>query len=87
MNAVAEAAIAALNQHFLLDYPREAAWRMEAMPARDASALLAAQPLHVMVPVWGHLAGDVEEAVFAELPEARALELLAELEPPAARTC
>lgn len=81
MSNGAEAAIAALNQHFLLDYPREAAWRIEAMPASEVGQLLAAQPLHVVVPVWHSLASDVEQAVFSELPEERALELLAELEP------
>lgn len=81
MSTAADAAFAALNQHFLLDYPREAARRIEAMPARAVSELLAAQPLHVMVPVWDNLASDVEEAVFDALPESRAVELLAELEP------
>lgn len=81
MSNGAEAAIAALNQHFLLDYPREAAWRIEAMPASEVGQLLAAQPVHVVVPVWHSLASDVEQAVFSELPEERALELLAELEP------
>ncbi|MCZ7655720.1 MAG: hypothetical protein M5R42_17880 [Rhodocyclaceae bacterium] len=81
MNASAETAIAALNLHFLLDYPREAARRIEAMPADEVGALLADQPVHAVVPVWQSLATDVEQAVFAELPEARAVALLAELEP------
>ncbi|MBX3647630.1 MAG: magnesium transporter [Rhodocyclaceae bacterium] len=81
MNANAETAIAALNLHFLLDYPREAARRIEAMPAGEVGALLADQPVHAVVPVWQSLATDVEQAVFAELPEARAVALLAELEP------
>ena len=81
MNAHAETAVAALNLRFLLDYPREAARRIEAMPAREVSAMLAAQPMHAVVPVWHSLATDVEQAVFTELPEQRAAELLAELEP------
>ena len=81
MNAGAEAAVAALNLRFLLDYPREAARRIEAMPAREVSTMLAAQPLHAVVPVWHSLATDVEQAVFTELPEQRAAQLLAELEP------
>ncbi|MBK6631396.1 MAG: magnesium transporter [Betaproteobacteria bacterium] len=81
MNASAETAIAALNLHFLLDYPREAARRIEAMPADEVSTLLAGQPVHAVVPVWQSLATDVEQAVFAELPEERAVALLAELEP------
>lgn len=81
MNASAAAAISALNLRFLLDYPQEAARRIEAMSAAEVSAMLAAQPLHAVVPVWHSLAIDVEQAVFAELPLPRAAELLAELEP------
>lgn len=81
MSANAAAAVDALNLRFLLDYPREAARRIEAMPAREVSVMLAAQPLHAVLPAWHSLATDVEQAVFAELPQQRAVELLAELEP------
>lgn len=81
MNTGTEAAVAALNLRFLLDYPREAARRIEAMPAQEVSAMLASQPVHAVVPVWQSLASDVEQAVFNALPEQRAAELLAELEP------
>lgn len=81
MTGDAQAAVAALNLRFLLDYPREAARRIEAMPAREVSVLLADQPVHAIVPVWHSLTTDVEQAVFTELPEQRAVELLAELEP------
>lgn len=80
-NTGAEAAISALNLHFLLDYPREAARRLEAMSAHDVSQLLAGQPLHAILPVWHSLATDVEQAVFSDLPVAKAVELLTELEP------
>ena len=81
MNAGAETAVAALNLRYLLDYPREAARRIEAMPTSEVSAMLVAQPLHAVVPVWHSLAADVEQAVFTGLPDQRAAELLAELEP------
>lgn len=81
MSAGADAAVAALNLRFLLDYPREAARRIEAMPAREVSAMLTAQPVHAVVQVWQSLATDVEQAVFVELSEQRAAELLAEIEP------
>jgi len=81
MNAGAQTAVAALNLRFLLDYPREAARRIEAMPASEVSAMLADQPMHAIVPVWHSLATDVEQAVFTGLPEKRAADLLAELEP------
>jgi magnesium transporter len=81
MSAGAETAVAALNLRFLLDYPREAARRIEEMPAREVSEMLAVQPLHAVLPVWHSLATDVEQAVFTELPEPRAGELLGEMEP------
>lgn len=81
MSADIQTAIAALNQHFLLDYPREAAWRIEAMPPAEAGALLATLPTHVVMPVWHSLAGDVELAVLTELPPERGASILAELEP------
>jgi magnesium transporter len=81
MSPGANTAVAALNLRYLLDYPREAARRIEAMPTSEVSAMLADQPLHAVVPVWHSLAADVEQAVFTGLPEQRAVELLAELEP------
>jgi magnesium transporter len=81
MNAGTETAVAALNLRFLLDYPREAARRIEGMPADEVSAMLAIQPIHAVVPVWQNLTADVEQAIFTKLPEQRAAELLAELEP------
>jgi magnesium transporter len=81
MSASAETAVAALNLRFLLDYPREAARRIEEMPAREVSEMLAVQPIHAVVPVWHNLATDVEQAVFTELPDQLAAELLGELEP------
>jgi magnesium transporter len=81
VNTGAATAVAALNLRFLLDYPYEAARRIEAMPADEVSTMLSAQPVHAVVPVWHNLTADVEQAVFTELPESRAAEILAELEP------
>jgi hypothetical protein len=39
-------AVLALNQRYLLDFPHEAARRLEAMPAEEVAALFAAQPPH-----------------------------------------
>jgi len=81
MSGSAVAAVAALNLRYLLDYPAEAARRMEAMPPAEVAALLGAQPLHAIVPVWQHLAGDVEQAVLAHLPDETVRPLLTEVEP------
>jgi magnesium transporter len=81
MNSGAATAVAALNLRFLLDYPREAARRIEAMPAEAAGTILASQPLHAVAAMWHNLTGDMEQAIFESLPDERAAALLAELEP------
>ena len=75
------AATTALNVRFLLDYPREAARKLEAMSASEVAETLATHPAHVIVPVWQYFAGDVEQAVIGCLPDDLASELLGELEP------
>ncbi len=81
MNADPAPAIAALNRRYLLDYPREAAKRLESMSAAETATLLTAHPLRVIVPVCEHIAPDVEDALVAELPDTLLHALLAELEP------
>ena len=81
MNANASAAVAALNLRFLLDYPGEAARRMELMSAAEVAALLATQPPHAVVPVWEQLASDVEQEVITLLPDDTVRYLLTDLEP------
>jgi magnesium transporter len=72
---------AALTQRFLLDYPHEAARLLEAMPAADAAALLAAQPAHAALRAWQVLAADVALQTLELMPAALASHLLAEAEP------
>ncbi len=81
MNADPTTAIAALNRRYLLDYPREAAKRVESLSVTEAAELLSAHPVRVIVPVWEHLAPDVEETLVAELSDDLLRALLAELEP------
>jgi len=76
-------AVAALNRRFLLDYPHEAARRLEAMPAEAAAELLAAQPPHAAVRAWQALAADVARAVLERVPDELARRLLADAEPAA----
>jgi len=77
----AAAAIDALNRRFLTDYPREAAQRLEALATAKAAEVLAQQPVHVIVPVWQHLAQDTEDRLLAALPDKQRTPLLAELDP------
>ena len=74
---------AALNERFLLDYPREAARELEAMPAEEGAALLAAAAPRAAVRAWQALAPDVARALLERLPEPFAAQLLAESEPAA----
>lgn len=81
MESEARVAAEALNRRFLLDYPREAALKIEALPPEEAAALFAEQPLHVILSVWEHLAPDAEDAIFAALSPGAADRLLAEFDP------
>lgn len=74
---------AALNERFLLDYPREAARELEAMPADEAAALLAAAAPRAAVRAWQSLAPDVARELLERLPGPLAAHLLAEAEPAA----
>jgi magnesium transporter len=81
MIANAEIAISTLNRHFLLNYPNEAARNIENMPTEEVSAMLANQPMHLVLPVWYGLSSDVEQAIFTQLPEDFSAKLLTEMEP------
>jgi len=76
-------AVIALNQRYLLDFPQEAARRLETMTAPDIGELFAGQPPHAVVRAWEALAPDVARAVVQCVPEALGRYLLAEAEPAA----
>jgi len=77
----ADAAVAALNQKFLLDFPGEAARELESMPVADAAALLASHAPRAAVRAWEALAPDVAREVLERLPADLARHVLAEAEP------
>lgn len=77
----ADTAAAALTLRYLLDYPREAARRLERLPAEDIAAVFTSQPLHALMPVWRGLTSDIEQAVLPLLPAKIARHILTELEP------
>jgi magnesium transporter len=76
-------AVIALNQRYLLDFPHEAARRLETMTAPDIGELFAGQPPHAVVRAWEALAPDVARAVVQCVPEGLGRYLLAEAEPAA----
>jgi len=83
MTADALPAVIALNQRYLLDFPHEAARRLETMAAQDVGELFSVQPPHAVVRAWEALAPDVARAVLECVPEALGRYLLAEAEPAA----
>jgi len=83
MSAEGAAAVSALNERFLLDFPAEAARELEAMPAEDAAGLLAAQAPRAVVRAWEALAPDVARDVLERMPGTLARHVLAEAEPAA----
>jgi magnesium transporter len=80
----ADSAMTALESRYLRDYPREAASKLEALPAEAAARAIAAQPIGLVVPVWEQLATDVQERLMEHLSEATVAQLLAEMDPPLA---
>ncbi|NIO40367.1 MAG: CBS domain-containing protein [Burkholderiales bacterium] len=76
-------AVLALNERFFLDFPREAAHRLETMPAAEAAEILASQPGHTAVGAWQNLAPDVAHAILRHLPENTGVYFLTESEPAA----
>ncbi len=76
-------AVLALNQRFFLDFPHEAARRLERMAATDAAELLTGPTDHSAVRAWQELSPDAAQAVLEHLPPATAASFLAESEPAA----
>lgn len=71
----------ALTRKFLLDYPRDAALKIEAMAVEEAAAALAMQPVYALLATWKYLLPSVAADVLDALPEEHIRQLLAELPP------
>ena len=76
-------AVLALNQRFFLDFPHEAARRLERLPATDAAELLTGPSDHSAVRAWQELSPDAAQAILEHLPQTTAARFLAESEPAA----
>ena len=74
-------AVHALNHRFLLDYPQEAARKLETMLPASIVALLADQPTYAATRVWQALVPDVALAVVEQAPADLASKLLTDAEP------
>src|SRR5688500_7444650 len=80
----AESAVAALENRYLRDYPREAARKIEALSADDAAQAIEARAPELIVPVWEQLATDVQERLMERLSEPTVARILMEMDPPLA---
>jgi magnesium transporter len=69
----------ALTRAFLLNYPRDAARKIETMPAEQAALLLRDQPVYVLLPVWKQLLPGIADDLLQQLPEANIDNLLTAL--------
>ncbi len=76
-------AVLALNQRFFLDFPHEAARRLERMAATDAAELLTGPTDHSAVRAWQELSPDAAQAVLEHLPRATSARFLTESDPAA----
>ncbi len=78
MSASPPAAVTALNERFLLDFPLEAAREIEAMPPQNAADVLTAAAPRAVVRAWQALTPDIAGEVLARLPAGLAAHVLAE---------
>ena len=72
--------IEALNQAFLLNFPKEAARKLETMMPQEAAKLLSDQSIYILLPVWKNLAPGLANNLLLQLPDAVAVKLLSSME-------
>lgn len=72
---------AALSQAFLLNFPRDSARKLEALPAVDAAEILQDQPMRAIVSVWSNLAPSSADSILAYFQHPLAVQLLETLDP------
>ena len=76
-----DAATARLERRFLLDFPWEAARRIETLPAAETAPTLVRQPAEVLAPLWRMLLPETAARLLKRLPDDLACALLGELRP------
>lgn len=76
-----DVAVDALNRRFFIDYPSEAADRLEDMPADQAKEVLENHSVRVFLQAWRKLAPHVAANLLDSLSNEQARDLLSELPP------
>ncbi|HUV21870.1 MAG TPA: magnesium transporter [Gammaproteobacteria bacterium] len=69
----------ALTRAFLLNYPRDAARKIETMVTERSALLLRDQPTYVLLPVWANLSPGVADDLLLQLPDETVAALLTAL--------
>ncbi|MDH3315028.1 MAG: magnesium transporter [Betaproteobacteria bacterium] len=80
----AESVVVALEKRYLQDFPREAARKLERLPAAQAAQAIENQPPELVLPVFEQLAADVQERLIERLPEAMVGRLFTDMDSPLA---
>lgn len=70
-----------LTRTFLLDFPKDAARKIELMATDEVAAVLSTQPTYVLQPIWEKLAPEVANRLLPALDSTKAVELLVALDP------
>lgn len=81
MSGNLDAATARLERRFLIDFPWEAARRIETLPTAETAPTLTRQPAEVLAPLWRMLLPETAARLLKRLPDDLACALLAELRP------
>lgn len=69
-----------LNQAFLLNYPKEAARKLETMLPSDAAEILQDQSTYILLPIWRNFTPGMEDNLLLQLPDALVAKLLTAME-------
>lgn len=77
-------AVDVLNKRFFLDYPLDAARKIEEIDPAKVVEAAQRQPVKVLVPVWRHLLSETAATLVQKLPDHVSDQLLSELPPPEA---
>jgi len=70
-----------LTQRFFIDFPMDAAHKIEQLPVADVVDATARLPVKIMTPVWQNLLPETAARLLDALPETISGQLLAELTP------
>ena len=73
-----------LNRQFFLDFPIDAAQKIEELGVENTAHAVERQPAEVLAPVWRHILPDTAAKLLCALPDRLADPLLAEIPPPVA---